>query len=368
MKPQPTLNCVGLIWKRSIKDSPCHPELAAPLVAAVKETYKGGRSQSISGSGHRQKCATICTVSWKKVLDKVGCAFSPTLKYCWGRNPNLQKAISSASRTAQRHVRGDLVPAFTLAEVFLPYYRSPRKIAFTLAEVLITLGIIGVVAAMTLPTLIANYQEKVTVTKLKKAYSVLNSAYKMAVVQHGTIDQWGLTTTSTGSTNDEGQLILDPSGMQKAIDIMTPYLGVKPQDNSFLGDYTVYTMQGTVLTSGGTGVDDVKSFFQLKDGTIINFGWTNSDNMDIAVWFPNKRNQFTTGKDIFYFTMVKNGVYPYGIENKNISAAYPFPDECSISSTLRTNGRGCAAWVIYNENMDYLKCDGLSWDGKHKCK
>ena len=320
MNPQPTLNCVGRIEKRSIKDSPCHPEL-------------------VSGSYHRQECVTICTVSGKEVLDKVGWAFSPTLKYCWGRNRNLQKADS-----------------------------TPSKAAFTLAEVLITMGIIGVVAAMTLPTLIAKYQEKVTVTKLKKAYSVLNSAYKMAVVQHGTIDQWGLTTTSTGSTNDEGQLILDPSGMQKAIDIMTPYLGVKPQDNSFLGDYTVYTMQGTVLTSGGTGVDDVKSFFQLKDGTIINFGWTNSDNMDIAVWFPNKRNQFTTGKDIFYFTMVKNGVYPYGIENKNISAAYPFPDECSISSTLRTNGRGCAAWVIYNENMDYLKCDGLSWDGKHKCK
>ena len=37
--------------------------------------------------------------------------------------------------------------------------------AFTLAEILITLGIIGVVAAMTIPTLITNYQKKQTVTK-----------------------------------------------------------------------------------------------------------------------------------------------------------------------------------------------------------
>ncbi len=44
--------------------------------------------------------------------------------------------------------------------------------AFTLAEVLITLGIIGVVAAMTLPMLIAKYQEKVLVTAAKKGYSV----------------------------------------------------------------------------------------------------------------------------------------------------------------------------------------------------
>lgn len=48
-----------------------------------------------------------------------------------------------------------------------------RERAFTLAEVLITLGIIGVVAALTLPTLINNYEKKVTVTKLKHFSSVM---------------------------------------------------------------------------------------------------------------------------------------------------------------------------------------------------
>ncbi len=55
-----------------------------------------------------------------------------------------------------------------------------RKYAFTLAEVLITLGIIGIVAAMTIPVLITNYQKHVTVTKLQKAISVLNQAYKLS--------------------------------------------------------------------------------------------------------------------------------------------------------------------------------------------
>ncbi len=40
---------------------------------------------------------------------------------------------------------------------------------FTLAEVLITLGIIGIVAALTLPSLIQKYQEKVTLERLKKS-------------------------------------------------------------------------------------------------------------------------------------------------------------------------------------------------------
>lgn len=51
-----------------------------------------------------------------------------------------------------------------------------RKIAFTLAEVLVTLGIIGVVAAITMPTLIDNHQKKVAATRLEKFYSMMSQA------------------------------------------------------------------------------------------------------------------------------------------------------------------------------------------------
>lgn len=57
---------------------------------------------------------------------------------------------------------------------------KPKKSGFTLAEVLITLGIIGVVASITIPMLIANYQKKQTVTKLQKAISVINQAYRLS--------------------------------------------------------------------------------------------------------------------------------------------------------------------------------------------
>lgn len=60
-----------------------------------------------------------------------------------------------------------------------------KKVAFTLAETLITLGIIGVVAAMTIPNLITTHQKKVTVTKLQKSISVLNQAYKLSVAEQG---------------------------------------------------------------------------------------------------------------------------------------------------------------------------------------
>ena len=54
------------------------------------------------------------------------------------------------------------------------------KGAFTLAEVLITLGIIGVVAAITLPSLIANYREKELIAKTKRTYSNIYNATIMA--------------------------------------------------------------------------------------------------------------------------------------------------------------------------------------------
>ncbi len=85
----------------------------------------------------------------------VGWAFSPTLN-CWGRNPNLQ---------------------------FI-------HCAFTLAEVLITLGIIGVVATLTMPTLIQNHRRHVVETRLKHFYSVINEAVRLSEVDNGDKADW----------------------------------------------------------------------------------------------------------------------------------------------------------------------------------
>lgn len=55
-------------------------------------------------------------------------------------------------------------------------YKVMGKSGFTLAEVLITLGIIGVVAAMTIPTLVASLNHKVLESQFKKTYAELNVA------------------------------------------------------------------------------------------------------------------------------------------------------------------------------------------------
>ena len=69
------------------------------------------------------------------------------------------------------------------------HFKSIKK-GFTLAEVLITLGVIGVVAALTLPSLIQSYEKKVTATRLKKFYSTMLNVIKLSENDNGEMSTW----------------------------------------------------------------------------------------------------------------------------------------------------------------------------------
>ena len=86
-----------------------------------------------------------------------------------------------------------------------PPGEGKKKVAFTLAEVLITLGIIGVVAALTLPTLISNYQKRVYVTQLKKSVSVLSQGFTTMMGHDGVTELKDTEAFSGMGTNTCGQ-------------------------------------------------------------------------------------------------------------------------------------------------------------------
>ena len=89
----------------------------------------------------------------------------------------------------------------TYSHINLFSYSPHKKTAFTLAEVLITLGIIGIVAAMTMPTLIANYKNKVLVNQAKNSYSLLSNALMLSKSRNG-YDSYG-DLFNSAHTNDE---------------------------------------------------------------------------------------------------------------------------------------------------------------------
>jgi len=78
-----------------------------------------------------------------------------------------------------------------------------KEHAFTLAEVLITLGIIGVVAAMTMPALISKHEKKVIATRVKQAYSIISNAIKLSEAENGEAKYWNYNLSSNGIENTE---------------------------------------------------------------------------------------------------------------------------------------------------------------------
>jgi prepilin-type N-terminal cleavage/methylation domain-containing protein len=65
-----------------------------------------------------------------------------------------------------------------------------KNSGFTLAEVLITLAIVGVIAALTIPAVVKNYQKTQIISKLKKVYSAINQAYNMSQAENGMYQTW----------------------------------------------------------------------------------------------------------------------------------------------------------------------------------
>ena len=94
-----------------------------------------------------------------------------------GFHKKLKHRVQSSVYKMLKQVQHDinlLKRTYSLINLFS--YSPRKRCAFTLAEVLITLGVIGVVAAMTLPSLIADYKEKELVTRAKRSYSVIMNA------------------------------------------------------------------------------------------------------------------------------------------------------------------------------------------------
>ena len=232
----------------------------------------------------------------------------------------------------------------------LHHYRNKK--AFTLAEVLITLGIIGVVVAMTMPTLIANHREKETVVRLKKAYSTLSNAYIGVLNDYGDPTNW------------------DVESWDDIIIMFSKYISnVKICDEKAKGCFSSVRRKDLVnndvdtmgSTSSGAG-----SALIMSDGIVAGVGaqtsFANALSCDrlnycfhFAVDINGDKGPNRWGVDTFTFHVTKDRVVPRGAKETHGSSEMCDPTS-SESGSGWWNGSGCGAWVIQMENLDYLKC------------
>ena len=218
---------------------------------------------------------------------------------------------------------------------FFGFHPQNDKKAFTLAEILITLGVIGVVAAMTLPTVIHKIQMSVLQTQFKKTYSALSNAIEKTKVDteyslrcYGDNDvvdcrefhnkfqsQFKVIKVCENNAYSKGCI-----GNIKGVNTFTPD---KKSDvyNKNIVNYSLYESNGiknilyTFVTSGGFSVS-----FYRKDSRSIYLVDTNG---------PKKPNKW--GYDVFSFSL----------NNTNTKLT------CSnmLSNFFEQGGKGCVDMI-----------------------
>ncbi|MCD8024245.1 MAG: type II secretion system GspH family protein, partial [Candidatus Gastranaerophilales bacterium] len=213
--------------------------------------------------------------------------------------------------------------------------------AFTLAETLITLAIIGVVAAMTIPSVLNHYQKQETIAKLKKAYTTLNQVMQLSELDNGSYDTW-----------QDGY---EMGAMAYIETYFLPYFKVaaichKYNNCGYEKSQPWYALNGSTAQISFSD-SRYRYPFITNDGILYSISVaggssTKSDRIYVDINASNKPNM--AGKDFFQFERVSgNLILPYG---------YNLTDD-KINSDCSKDSSGCyCAAKIMRDNWQ-IKSD-----------
>lgn len=201
------------------------------------------------------------------------------------------------------------------------------KKAFTLAEVLITLGIIGVIAALTLPGLIQGYRKKVTETALKKAYTQLYQALEQAQTDNGEAINWNWEDYQTYD-RDSAEAFLQ--------EYFYPYFNIigrsAVQQHKDKLKYVIYNYNDDYSQEPNWFWNNpqLTNWAELSDGNVISFVLKNTNpntgafgQFNVILSSNKNPKRLISGKDVFAFYLKKHpynsqvSISPDGWQNSN---------------------------------------------------
>lgn len=249
--------------------------------------------------------------------------------------------------------------------------------AFTLAEVLIVIGIIGIIAEMTIPTLVTNYQKQQTAIRLKQVYSTLSNAFNVAQSEYGSMDLWTIYKANdivpNTSPQRNGSEYFAETYLMPYLRVQRNCLGKSSDDCAFYKKYLDGTGYGNYA-----GLN--KARFFLQDGSIVAVetfegvypGTVNPSltgraykdcNITVDINGNNKPNTF--GRDIFRFdlALVPDVIVTKDEDNNNVINETPsgkilplgaglsrkdIMSGNSASCNKKATGYYCAALIMYD--------------------
>lgn len=200
--------------------------------------------------------------------------------------------------------------------------------AFTLAEVLIVLGIIGLIADMTIPTLINETEKTITITKLKKSYSDISQAIKLSEIDNGPLQDWEI-----GDFTVESSKIFYEKYLK-------PYLPGSTLCSEGGENYKC----GIIISNQGIN-------YTLKNG--VGFSMVTQNNtIPLVLDVNGGRKPNKMGRDGFYYAIDKNnGLIPNGwkkgVTRQEIIDG-PTDSDCKKDGESVYKNNSCAALIMYD--------------------
>lgn len=208
---------------------------------------------------------------------------------------------------------------------------SKLKNSFTLAEVLITLGIIGVVAAMTIPSLIMTQQKQATATRLEKTFSILQQAFITAQNQSGQSQNWGQPASNW---NDTDSYTWWSTYFLPYANLSATQICSTTQGNASQCRISGITYLDSTADSGLSFSCQFGGCYILNDGVYVHFSGVDNTSATILVDINGKASPNSYGRDIFKLSLN----YPLG--------------------TLDMSGKGLSRTQLLSDN--YYDCNKTS--------
>ena len=209
------------------------------------------------------------------------------------------------------------------------------KDGFTLAEVLITLVIVGVIASITIPTLMNNTNKQEYVSRLKKTYSTLSHATNRIIAEQGnpkaSIGGWATSPEAVYNMYKKYLSKVKECGSSSSECFEKRYSRLNNTGLTIVSNYSLIMADGTKLSFSNSDFSDDCS----KHGA-----GTNDVCQYIMVDINGSKEPNTVGRDTFHLALKADGLFPAGCD---------YDGDCSLSSY----GWGCACKVLREGAINY---------------
>ncbi len=222
--------------------------------------------------------------------------------------------------------------------MFFPIPRKKYRLGYSLSEVIITITIVGVIAALSVPSIMQNTKKTEYVRSLQKAYAVLSNATDMIIATEGSPVEWLDTSNPTVTLHDMYKKYIhkvkECNG--DCANIVTEYKNFNGASNS----YNIINNNGSLILPDGTFV---RLHYSSKNCTDKQ---TAVGDVDVCAYIhvdvngakgPNR-----WGKDSFRFYLTNDGLLPTGSN---------LPESTDCRNT--NGGQGCTARVLRDGEIDY---------------